>query len=438
MTRQILPVPNPVPSYWLSEESPLADLRSSTRLPGKCGVAVIGAGLAGVLTAYRILQNSGTESGGEHRDPEAGQKSPSSNADGELTEKLSECATSRNGGHVKEQVTTLLNLPCGAEQTGRKRVELQDYVERAMSDVKRVVEEEDLDCEFELRRSYDVFTDAGDAGSVFQRYEDARKRGEAWTQNVSWVGEERVEQITSIKSAKGAFSVRAASFWPYKFVAGLLERMVKRWPDRLNVQMCTPVTLLTMSSSGANVLVTDRGTLTVKKVVMATNAYTAGLLPAFSGRIIPVRGTASHHAPQKPVNPHLNNMYNINFGPGKGVDYLNPRPDGGIVVGGGAWLFAHNVSSWRDNFDDAHLFPPHEIFLGWKDSGSVNDHVWTGIMGRTGDGQPFVGRVPGKSNMWVLARFNGGGMSLIAVAARTVGKMVSEEKGFEEGKRKGC
>lgn len=53
-------------------------------------------------------------------------------------------------------------------------------------------------------------------------------------------------------------------------------------------------------------------------------------------------------------------------------------------------------------------------------------------MGRTEDGMPFVGRVPRESGVWVLAGFNGGGMAVIAVAAKAVGGMVVGDKGFEE------
>lgn len=151
---------------------------------------------------------------------------------------------------------------------------------------------------------------------------------------------------------------------------------------------------------------------------------------------------ASHHRPREPVRPHLSNTYNINFGPGQGVDYLNPRPDGGVVVGGGAWMFAADEKSWKNNIDDAHLFPPRVMsywraymqtrFFGWEDSGSVEDFMWTGIMGRTGDGQPFVGRVPGQHHVWVLAGFNGGGMALIAICAKAVGRMVVEERDFRD------
>jgi hypothetical protein len=69
-------------------------------------------------------------------------------------------------------------------------------------------------------------------------------------------------------------------------------------------------------------------------------------------------------------------------------------------------------------------------FCGWEDSNATNDYVWTGIMGRTSDGQPFVGKVPGKENIWVLAGFNGGGMAIIALCARAVGRMAVEDRDF--------
>lgn len=352
-------------------------------------------------------------------------------------------ATGRNGGHVKVQVKTLLNLPGSETDGGKARTEFQSYVLRVMLELKAVAEEEELDCEFELRRSFDVFTDLQEAQDISQRYEKARKNGEAWTQNVSWIGKDRAESITSIAGAKGAFSVPIALFWPYKFVSSLLARMLQRWPTRLNVQMLTPITGLTSATSNTTTfLSTHRGTLTATKLVLATNAYTSGLLPSFKSAIIPVRGMASHHRPAHPIHPHLSNTYNIAFGPGKGVDYLNPRPDGGIVVGGGSWLFAQDAPSWEGNWDDAHLFPEQVMaywrdymrdrFMGWEDSGAVDDFVWTGIMGRTRDAQPFVGRVPGKESIWVLAGFNGGGMGIIALCAKAVARMVVEEKGFED------
>ncbi|KAF2846064.1 FAD dependent oxidoreductase [Plenodomus tracheiphilus IPT5] len=446
MARQILPVPNPVTSYWLSEPHIYADLRSTPHFPAQCNIAVVGAGLAGVLSAYYILGNTDRSHGTliNIKNEENNERKPEF-AKVVLIDARQLCsgATGRNGGHVKVQVKTLLNLPDSDSDGGKKRSNFQDYVSRVMYELKRINEVENLDCEFELRRSFDVFTDVHETQDIRRRYDTARDNGELWTRNVSWVNERRAEQVTSIIGAKGAFSVPTASFWPYKFVTQLLERMVSRWPTQLNVQMHTPITSLSTSSpSSASLLFTDRGTITAQKVVLATNAYTAGLLSSFKDRIVPVRGMASHHRPAEALHPHLNNTYNINFGPGKGVDYLNPQPDGGIVVGGGAWLFSEDERLWRGNWDDAHLFPEsvmhywtdymQERFLGWGNSGSVDDYVWTGIMGRTGDGQPFVGRVPGRDKVWVLAGFNGGGMAIIALCAKAVGKMVVQERGFQD------
>ncbi|KAF1348261.1 FAD dependent oxidoreductase [Lizonia empirigonia] len=392
MTRQILPVPNPVTSYWLSEPHPHADLRSAPRLPQRCDVAVVGAGLAGVLSAYHVLKKS-SEDGDAAA---AGDGEKSRGLDVVLLDARQLCsgATGRNGGHVK----------------GRKRSDLQDYVERVMFELKSIVEEEGLECEFELRRSYDVFTDASEAEDIHAWYEDARKKGEAWTRNVSWIGEQHAEQLASIIGAKGAFSVPAASFWPYKFVTQLLAAMLKKWEHRLNVQMNTPITHLT-SSPNTQTLATPRGPLTATNLILATNTYTAGLLPTFKHALTPVRGMASHHRPKTPQHPHLACTYNI-------------------------------APAWRGNFDDAHLFPKRVTgywrgymarrFWGWEESEAEADFVWTGIMGRTDDGEPFVGRVPGRRGVCVLVGFNGGEMAVVALCARAVGSMVVRGEGFEE------
>lgn len=426
-TQQILPVPNPVPSYWLTQPSPHANLRSTPSFPSQCDIAILGSGMSSILTLYHILQSS-----------------PPENLPSVLlldARSLCSGATARNGGHAKVKTATLAGL-----KTEKERNDLQDYVFGVMRDLKEVVDAEEglaEECEFEMRQSFDVFQDPEELKSV----KDVFDRGGEWTKSRQFVGEGMVEQVTSSKSAVGAFSSPALSLWPYKFVAGILRRMLERYgKEVLNVQMNTPVTSITVEDD-ANVLTTPRGKVKAGKVVFATNAWTAGLLPDFQDTITPVKGMASHHKPEKPVHPHLNNTYNIHFAPnadGKptGTDYLNPRPNGGVVVGGGNWFYSHDTDVWRGNFDDSTHFPaPAEqhwnaymqsTFLGWEDSKSNADMVWTGIMGYTSDGMPHIGRVPGAKGQWMLAGFNGGGMALIATAAKAVAKMVVQDSGFED------
>lgn len=247
--------------------------------------------------------------------------------------------------------------------------------------------------------------------------------------------------MTSIKGAKVALSLPACSLWPYKLVTQLLARLVER--TSINVQTNTPVTGVT-NDKYCSTIRTARGSIKAHKVVLATNGYTAGLLNQYKGTIVPTKGTACHISPHPvPISPHLTHTYNISYIPGPNrVDYLNPRPDGGIVVGGGNWTYAHNRSLWDGNWDDSTLLPgvqPHfaslmqQHFRGWEQSGAEVDHLWTGIMGYTPDERPHVGEVPGKEGLqWIMAGFNGGGMAMIFLCAQGLAKMVAGGAAYEE------
>lgn len=272
--------------------------------------------------------------------------------------------------------------------------ELARFVWAQTPALKEVIEREDIDCEFELRRSYDVFKSADEAARLEAKWKEYLSKGCEWTSNVYWTGGKFAERLTSIKGAKGAFSVPACSLWPYKFVTGLLERAMSKNPG-LNLQTETPVLQVQEQTDGSTVISTSRGHVKAKKAVFATNAYSPALLPEYRGVITPYKGTATHLAAEdgwEPVYPHLSHTYNIDFGlvPGsETVDYLNPRPDGGIVVGGGNWIFRDHRDLWYDTVDDSTLVEPiiksnyfggymQRNFMGWKDSGTGVESIWTG------------------------------------------------------------
>lgn len=71
-------------------------------------------------------------------------------------------------------------------------------------------------------------------------------------------------------------------------------------------------------------------------------------------------------------------------------------------------------------------------FHGWESSGAVTESVWTGIMGYTTDGYPFVGEAPGGTGQFVCAGFNGHGMPQIFLSAKAIAEMVVEGKGVDE------
>ncbi|KAI0201153.1 FAD dependent oxidoreductase [Astrocystis sublimbata] len=436
-----LPVPNPTTPYWRTDLHPLDSYRSTKDLPASSDVVIIGAGISGVSVAYHLSQ--------EDDDNPSTTTTPPSIL---LLEARQVCsgATGRNGGHVKVKTSTLLKLLSkGQPDVVDSFVALVGAQIHAFKDV---VEREGLDCEFELRRSYDVFANEKDAAALRESWTKYAACGGEWLRDRQLIDADFAERVTSFKGARVAFSSPACSLWPYKFVTQLLARTLERNPG-LNLQTETPVVEVEYVAQGSDgspetIIHTPRGSVRAKKVVFATNAYTAGLLPQYEGVITPYKGTASHLAPSPtkgPVFPHLSYTYNLEFGLNdrETVDYLNPRPDGGIVVGGGKWLFEKDREAWYGNIDDSTTFKAiadakyfegymQRNFRGWEDSGTEVDKIWTGIMGTTPDEFPHGGEVPGRKNQWVIAGFNGGGMTMSFLLGKGISQMVRHNLPFEE------
>ena len=158
--------------------------------------------------------------------------------------------------------------------------------------------------------------------------------------------------------------------------------------EKTNLQTNTPVTSIeTNGDQGGYPIFTHRGKVKTPTIVFATNVYTAGLLPQYKNVITPTEATASHiTVPAGKKVPYLSNAYNIRYTKDK-VDYLNPRPDGSIVVGGGKWTYEKDRELWYNVHDDSTLIEParhyfdglmQRYFRGWEDSGAETESVWTG------------------------------------------------------------
>jgi glycine/D-amino acid oxidase-like deaminating enzyme len=176
------------------------------------------------------------------------------------------------------------------------------------------------------------------------------------------------------------------SLWPYKFVTALLSR-VTDLGGQLYTETC--VTKVDEDPSGTTILTTSRGVLKASKTVFATNAYTAALLPQYETVITPVKGQNSHLSPGVIFAPPkvLDNTYNLHFNE-RYADYLIPRPDGTIILGGAKWTFESDRDKWWNNIDDSTLVnntaTSHfdsvmsDHFHGWENADARHDFVWSG------------------------------------------------------------
>ncbi|KXJ84742.1 FAD dependent oxidoreductase [Microdochium bolleyi] len=425
MPRSPLPVQDALASFWRSAPHPLDDHRSTPELPAKADIAVIGAGYAGVATVYHILDHC-----------KAHGVSPPEIVILEAREACSG-ATGRNGGQLKPDP---YNRPGSLAVTHgiQAAAECAEFEAKNLPAVKKVIEEEGIDCDFVFTRAVDALMSDAICDRIKRGVDLLRKNGVSVMDDVYFAKGAEAEQLSGVKGAKGCFSYTAAHMWPYKLVLALLSKAIDAG---VNLQTHTPVTAVTGTpdEEGYLTLTTPRGVVRAKKIVYATNAYTSSILPEFADKIVPVRGICSHIKPGKSPAPLLPNSYIIRWSDAE-YEYLIPRLDGSIVVGGARSVYYHDLQSWYDNVNDNKLIESakthfdgymQRVFRGWEDSGAYTSKVWTGVMGYSSDGLPHIGVVPGRQNQFIIAGFSGHGMPQIFLSAKGVASMMMEQLSFQ-------
>jgi glycine/D-amino acid oxidase-like deaminating enzyme len=289
-------------------------------------------------------------------------------------------------------------------------------------------------CQDAVRLMQEVFKEPGD--------------GEGAARYKLWSAEEARERFLVKgwgmrgEGVRGAVSYEAGSISGYKFVNGVLEMCLER---RLELFTHTPVTKLERSRDGWEV-VAAKGSVKAKRVVVATNGYTAHLLPQFQAKIVPLRGQVTAHRPGSNMpSSGLDTTYSFIYE--NGYEYMIPRPPGSpflgdIAIGGGLARARDEGLLEFGETDDSSLNTEISAYLhdttatyfgsGWGEDdkeGRVR-REWTGVMGYSPDGFPFVGEVPGMEGLWIAASFQGHGMVFCWESARAlVGMMGGMEVG---------
>lgn len=157
-----------------------------------------------------------------------------------------------------------------------------------------------------------------------------------------------------------------------------------------NLQTTTPVLSVSRTVDPDDkkwTVLTPRGVIKATKVVFASNGYTAGIAPEYEHKIVPCRGICSRITASEKGGPlpYLSNSYCIRRD--GTYDYLIPRADGSIIVGGARAAFWHDRKTWYDVTNDDEMIKPaanyfdgfmQRNFRGWENSGAVTEMVWTG------------------------------------------------------------
>lgn len=248
----------------------------------------------------------------------------------------------------------------------------------------------------------------------------------------------------------------------------VLDSLLQIYPNDFSLETHTPVESInvTKSSSHPFVVHTTRGDILASHVIHATNAHTSNLVPGLRGKLFPVRGTMSAQRPGKDF-PQLDGSRSWCFINHKGYEYITQRPGkidsvdgqgaeimtgGGMLQSGKKGLGEFGIASDAENnyLSSCHLGGVLPMAFGSENWGEDSPggrvkSLWSGSLGLTADGMPFVGKLEtsltGRSPVtapwlkekveslthpgeWISAGYNGEGMVNAWLCGVALGLMV--------------
>ncbi len=332
-------------------------------------VAVVGAGIAGIATAYFLAT--------------AGASVVVLEARG-----VAEAASGRNAGFLLAGVAE--NFVAATRRYGEPRaLRIWRFTRRTQSLVRALVEEHRIDCQLGWNGSDQIAGDDEEWGEI-----------EASARRLSTEG-----VAVSVNSAtRSATYPDDGELDPVRWVRGLAAAAVKKGA---RIHESTRVDAIAPGEAR-----TATGVVRASAIVLCTNAYTAHL--ALS-RVRPVRGQMLATAPAGPVfaRPSYAN---------RGYRYWRQTSDGRVLVGG-----------WRDTAVDEEVGEEErateviqkqlDAFLRQHHVTSAVTHRWAGTMGFSHDALPYVGRAG--AQVYVCGGFTGHGMAFGPACAELVATLIS-------------
>ncbi|KAK5112793.1 hypothetical protein LTR85_011127 [Meristemomyces frigidus] len=422
-----LPRPEPTISYWQTRPSDVANLRTTLDLPTTAEYVVIGSGVSGSSIAYNLLSKRPIASVVmlEAREAVSG-------------------ATGRNGGHTKAaSYRSFLEHEKSLGLAEAIKIARMEYA--SIMATHAFAREHGIDCASTPCRTVDIIysrTHLDLGRKAIERMRLTMGLDDPAAEYHVWSAEEARKRFLT-PAALGAFEYTAGSLSAYAFATGMLKLALAK---SLNLQTSTPAESISSSTAGDRTLwtvKTPRGSIATPNLILATNGYTAHLFPRMQCLIVPLHGQVVAQRPGSSL-PQTGFEHTFSFVHETGYEYMITRPpgssnEGDIVIGGGLWRLPNDGASQYGETDDTALQPTIASYLrqcttGFFGSNWGEDHPagrikkeWSGIMGASADGLPYVGAVPDTPGLWMSSAFNGHGMVWCLKAAEAlVGMMTGD------------
>jgi gamma-glutamylputrescine oxidase len=360
-----------VTSIWLDEIPP--DAYPSLEEDTSADVAIVGAGIAGIATAYHLTQ--------------AGVKPIVLEA-----RTVAEAASGRNAGFLLAGVAENFVAATRRYSDGRA-LRIWRFTRHNQELVREIVAREGIACDLAWNGSAQIAGDQDEWAEVRESAERLKKEA---------------VRVRLTPENRAAIYEEDGELHPVRYVRGLARAAVAAGA---RVHTRTGVTAVS-----AREVRTDRVRVSAGAVVVCVNAYSQHLVPL---RVRPVRGQMLATAPIR------RRVFDRPAYANRGYRYWRQRPDGTVLVGG-----------WRETAADEEVGEEErttpriqdqlERFLREHVADAEVTHRWAGTMGFSHDALPYVGRL--QDGVYVNAGFTGHGMAFATATAELIADLVRSKK----------
>jgi gamma-glutamylputrescine oxidase len=360
-----------VTSIWLDEDR--ADEYPPLEKDTSADVVIVGAGVAGIATAYHLTQ--------------AGVKPVVLEA-----RTVAESASGRNAGFLLAGVAE--NFVAATRRYGDdSALRIWRFTRHNQELVREIVARERIACDLAWNGSAQIAGDDEEWTEVRESAERLKKEGvrvrlSANNQAAIYEDDGELHPVRYVRGLARAAIAAGARVYPRTGVTGVSAREVR----------------------------TDRARVRTGAVVVCVNAYSQHLVPL---RVRPVRGqmlataAVTRRVFERPAYAN------------RGYRYWRQRPDGSLLVGG--W---RDTAALEEVGEEERTTPriqeQLERFLREHCADAKVTHRWAGTMGFSHDALPYVGRLG--SGTFVNAGFTGHGMAFATATGELIADLVRGKK----------
>ena len=416
---RIGPVADPTRSWWLANTPPLASVQTP---PPEADIAIIGAGMTGCSIAY-WLAALGVQRSVVVLDARG----------------VAGGATGRNGGHLWCNPTS-------------------EFERATTAELLAFIEEKKVQCDLERGGAAALTRKHAETGvEYFDAPGDPEELGadDEWGEAEEWDEASCAEKLQSDAFVSAMVYPEAIQFFPAKVTSALLEASDATLVAPIRVEGIEESSggedgvtqLLTWQSDGPSESGRPTsGVLRAGRVVVATNGWASELLPELSSHLYATRNQVIMTAPIPASQTWQVGGLSVDSEKGARELYAIRRPDGRVCLGGARALEPGAAVGSTDDSSTSEVvgaylrrflakqFPRLASTQGETDAASSSGDVggieveaeWTGVLGFTSDGKPFVGPLPERPNVYVAAGFNGNGMPQCFGVGKAIALMLAD------------